>query len=121
MIIVSLHGLNNLRRLQYDLNMNDLSKIHQQLQTASSSLISEVNFTYDHGHNSDYDYACWRDIDTLMANKFSALAIVTIEWRTQSWLKVTCDHSILQSIAALPQLHKKGILRPLLPPPEYLK
>ena len=95
--------------------------VHQQLRTVSSPLISEVNFTYDHGDNRDDDYGCWGDIDTLMTQKFSALTIVTIEWRIQTWGTVAWDHSISQSVAALPKLHQKGILHPLLPPQYRLK
>ena len=118
---VSLHGLNDLRRLQYNINANQLSQIHQQLQTVSSSLISEVNFTYLHGDNKDNDYGCWGDIDTLMTERFLALSIVTIEWRVGFGRTVTWDHCVSQSIAALSKLHQKGILRPLPPPQDELK
>ena len=121
MNLASLHGLNNLRRLQYNMDANQLSQIYQQLQTVSSSLISEVNFTYHHGDSKDDDYGCWGDIDTLMTHKLSALSIVTIEWRVESGRTVTWDHCISQSIAAVPKLHQKGILRPLLPPQDELK
>ena len=121
MDLASLHGLNNLKRLQYHINASQLFRTHQQLQTVSSTLISEVNFTYHHGDNKDNDYGCWDDIDTLMTERFSALSIVTIEWRVGFGRTVTWDHCISQSIAALPKLHQKGILRPLLPPQDELK
>ena len=118
---VSLHGLNNLKRLQFNIDTNQLSQIYQQLQTVSSPLISEVNFTYHHGENGDNNYGCWGDIDTWMDVNFSALSIVTIEWRVATGRTVAWDHCVSQSIAALPKLHQKGILRPLLPPQDELK
>ena len=121
MDLVSLHGLNNLRRLQYHINASQLFQIHQQLQTVSSTLISEVNFTYHHGENGDNNYGCWGNIDTWMDDNFSALSIVTIEWRVAIGRTVSWDHCVSQSIAALPKLHQKGILRPLLPPQDELK
>ena len=86
-------------------------------------MISEVNFTYHHGDSKDDDYGCWGDIDALMTHKLPALSIVTIEWRVVTMFeeKVTWDQCISQSIAALPKLHQKGILRPLMPPQAYLK
>ena len=123
MNLVSLNGLNNLRKLEYDIHTELLSGVWQQLQTISSSLISEVNFTYTHNAGEGDSYRYWGNIDTLMTNKFSALSVVTIEWRVDTMFedKVTWDHCISQSIAALPKLHQKGILRPLMPPPHYLK
>ena len=113
--------MNNLRKLQYGIEGSQLSEIYQQLQTVSSSLISEVNFTYLHGDNKDNDYGCWGDIDTWMDDNFSALSIVTIEWRVAIGRTVAWDHCVSQSIAALPKLHHKGIMRPLLPPQDELK
>ena len=124
MDLVSLNGLNNLRKLQYDISPGSLFGIWQQLQTISSSLISEVNFTYAHLTEREDSYRYWGDIDTLMADRFSALSVVTIEWTVLPGMtqeKVTWDHCISQSIAALPKLHQKGILRPLMPPQAYLK
>ena len=123
MDLVSLNGLNNLRKLQYDISPGSLFGIWQQLQTISSSLISEVNFTYTnlftvYQYHSDRH---WGNIDTLMADKFSALSVVTIEWRVATGRTVAWDHCVSQSIAALPKLHQKGILRPLLPPQDELK
>ena len=120
--LVSLNGFNNLRKLQYDIDTRFLSGVWQQLQTISSSLISEVNFTYTHNAGDD-SYRYWGDIDTLMTNKFSALSVVTIEWRVDPTFeeKATWDHCVSHCIAALPKLHQKGILRPLLPPPYYLE
>ena len=91
--------------------------------STSSSLISEVNFTYTHLAKGDDGYRYWGNIDTLMTNKFSALSVVTIEWRVDTMFedKVTWDHCISQSIAALPKSHQKGILRPVMPPQIYLK
>ena len=122
MNLVSLNGLNNLRKLEYDIHTGLLSGVWQQLQTISSSLISEVNFTYTHNARDD-SYRYWGNIDTLMTNKFSALSVVTIEWRVDIMFehKVTWDHCISQSIATLPKLHQKGILHPLMPPQTYLK
>ena len=123
MNLVSLNGLNNLRKLQYDIHPGLLSGVWQQLQTVSSSLISEVNFTYLQLTESEDSYRYWGNIDTLMADKFSALSVVTIEWRVDTIPEeeVTWDHCISQSIAALPKLHQKGILRPLMPPQMCLK
>ena len=130
MKLVSLRGLNNLRKLQYDIETRDLSQIHQQLQTIPSTLITEVNFIYGHDSSSDNSYKVWCEIDTLMIKNLPTLSIVTIEWRVAAggllnpWEdkpRVTWDHSISQSVAALPKLHQKGILRPLLPPQEYPK
>ena len=98
--------------------MSQLSKIHQQLQTVSSSLISEVNFKYYHRSNDKDTIGRWNDLDNLMGQKFHTLSIVTITWIEYG---VTWDHCVSQCIAALPKLHQKGILRPLLPPPKYLK
>ena len=117
---VPLHGLNNLRKLQYNIDANQLSQIYQQLQTVSSSLISEINFTYHHGDNGDNNYGSWGNIDTLMAERFSALSIVTIEWRVGFGRTVTWEHCVSQSIAALPKLHQKEILRSLLPPQDEI-
>ena len=119
MNLVSLNSLNNLRKLQYDIHTELLSGVWQQLQTISSSLISEVDFTYIHLGKKVYNYRYWGDIDTLMADKFPALSVVTIEWRFEE--RATWDFCISQSIAALPKLHQMGILRPLTPPQICLK
>ena len=116
--------MNNLRKLQYNINVSQLSEIHQQLQTVSSSLISEVNFKYHHGGNDKDTFGRWNDLDDLMVQKFHALSIVTITWNEEAdygiMKRVTWDHCVSQCIAALPRLHQKGILRPLLPPPYSL-
>ena len=122
--LVSLNGLNNLRKLKYDIHKASLSRVWQQLQTISFSFISEVNFIYTHLETGDDSYRYWGNIDTLMADKFSALSVVTIEWRVSTGIseeRVTWNHCLSQSIAALPKLHQKGILRPVIPPQAYLK
>ena len=122
--IVSLYGFNNLRKLQYDTDVSQLSKLHQQLQTVSSPLISEVNFKYHHGSNDKDTIGRWNDLDDLMVQKFHTLSIVTLIWNEEEdgiMKRVTWDHCVSQCIAALPKLHQKGILRPLLPPPKILK
>ena len=119
--LVSLHGLNNLRKLQYDIDISQLSEIHQQLQTVSSSLISEVNFTYDDSVGPDHGYKDWNEIDNLVMKNFPALLRVTIEWIPFKRNQITWDDCVSHSVAALPKLHQKGILHPLLPPPFYLK
>ena len=118
--------MNSLRKLQYNINVSQLSKIHQQLQTVSSSFISEVNFKYHCGSDDKDTFGRWNDLDDLMVQKFHTLSIVTITWIVQDAESgfskgVTWDHCVSQCIAALPKLHQKGILRPLLPPPKYLK
>ena len=114
----SLHGLNNLRKLQYEIDETQLSETHWRLRTVSSSLISEVNFTIHYPPYGDYD---WNRIDHLMIQNFPALFIVTMTWFPCYKVKITWDHCISHSVSALPKLHQKGILRPLLPPPEKLK
>ena len=124
--IASLYGLNNLRKLQYNSNVSQLSEIHRQLQTVSSSLISEVNFKYHHASHDKDTIGRWNVLDDFMVQKFHTLSIVTITWIVEdienySTKRVTWDHCVSQCIAALPKLHQKGILRPLLPPPDRLK
>ena len=119
--LVSLHGLNNLRKLQYDEDISRLSGIHQQLRTISSSLISEVNFKYYDSDRGDHGYRYWNDIDNLMIQNFPALVIVTMTWIPPYVPKITWDDCVSHSVRALPKLHQKGILRPLLPPPENLE
>ena len=120
--LFSLHGLNNLRKLHYDIDQSQLSEIHQQLQTVSSSLISEVNFTLHHGYRIVADtYKTLNDIDHLIIQNFPALLIVTITWIPNLPGRITWNDCVSHSIAALPKLHHKGILRPLLPPLRYLK
>ena len=116
--IVSLYGFNNLRKLQYNIGVSQLSKLHQQLQTVSSSLISEVNFTFHCPRNYGDDDG-WGDIDNLMIQNFPALSLATMIWIAET--RVTWDHCVSRCVAALPRLHQKGILRPLLPPPRKLK
>ena len=123
--LASLHELNNLRKLQYDINLSEVSRLLQQLQTVSSSLISEVNFKYHHTSNDKDIIGRWNDLDDLMVQKFHTLAIVAITWIVEDTendcaKRVTWDHCVSQCIAALPKLHQKGILFPLLPPPDYL-
>ena len=118
--LFSLHGLNNLRKLQYDIDESQLSEIYQQLQTASSSLTSEVNFTF-HQTVNDGQYREWNDIDHFMIQNFPALFIVTMTCIPFYGEKITWDDCFSHSVSALPKLHRKGILRPLLPPPENLK
>ena len=102
------------------MNQSELSEIHQQLQTVSSSLITEVNFKYyDWGDN--HDYRAWNDIDNLMIQNFPALVIVTMTWIPPYGEKITWDNCVSHSVAALPNLHQKGILLPLLHPPKNLK
>ena len=121
--------MNNLRKLQYNIYRSQLSEIHWQLQTISSSFISEVNFKYHHGggygSSNEDTIGRWNDLDDLMVQKFHTLSIVTITWIVEGIengfrKRVTWDHCVSQCIAALPKLHQKGILRPLLPPPKYL-
>ena len=103
--------------------MSQLSEIHRQLQTVSSSLISEVNFKYHHESDDEDTVGRWNDLDDLMVQKFHTLSIVTLTWNEEEdgyRKKVTWDHCVSQCIAALPKLHQKGILHPLLPPPCYL-
>ena len=123
LVSLNVNGLNNLRKLQYDIDAGLLSGVRQQLQTISSSLISEVNFTYTHLDEGADSYGCWGDIDTLMADKFSTLSVVTIEWRVPQGVSrgKTWNYCISKSIAALPKLHQKGILRPVILPHRYLK
>ena len=118
--LFSLHGLNNLRKLQYDIDGSQLSEIHRQLQTVSSSLISEVNFTHYLRVNDD-EHRKWNDIDHFMIQNFPALFIVTMTWILLFGEKITWDDCVSRSVRALPKLHQKGILRPLFPPPYYLK
>ena len=116
----SLHGLNNLRRLQYDIDGSQLSGTHRQLRTFSFSLISEVNFTY-YLRGNDGVSREWNDIDHFMIQNFPALFIVTMTFIPLYGQKITGNDCVSHSVRALPKLHQKGILRPLLPPPEYLK
>ena len=117
--LVSLHGLNNLRKLHYGIYQSELSGIHQQLQTVSSSLISEVNFRFYSNEYSvnDDTYKTLNDIDHLIIQNFPALLIVTITWTPYHRDTITWDDCVSRSVKALPKLHQKGILRPLLPPP----
>ena len=118
--LASLHGLNNLRKLHYDFDRSKLSEIPKQLQTVSSSLISEVNFTY-YLRGNDGEHREWNDIDHFMIQNFPALLIVTMTWFPRYKAKITWDDCVSHSVRALPKLHQKGILRTLLPPPEMLK
>ena len=119
---LSLHRLNTLRKLRYDINGSQLSEIHQQLRTVSSSLISEVNFTFHYSYLDDFEgYNHWGAIDCLMIEKFSALLIVTIEWIPVVAKKSTWANYVSRSVNTLPKLHQKGILRPVPPPPHYLE
>ena len=102
------------------MNQSELSEIHQQLQTVSSSLITEVNFKYyDWGNYNGY--RDWNDIDNLMIQNFPALVIVTITWIPPPKKRITWVDCVSRSVKALPKLHQKGILRTLLPPPDNLK
>ena len=118
--LFSLHGLNNLRKLQYDIDGSQLSETHWQLRTVSFSLISEVNFTY-YLRVNDGEYKEWNDIDHFMIQNLPALVIVTMTWIPLYGQKITWDDCISHSVRALPKLHQKGTLRPLLPPPNKLK
>ena len=118
--------MNSLRKLQYNINVSQLPEIHQQLQTVSSSFISEVNFKYHCGSDDKDTIGYWNDLDDLMVQKFHTLSIVTITWIVEDtengfMKRVTWDHCVSQCIAALPKLHQKGILRPLLPPSHLLE
>ena len=112
--------MNNLRKLQYEIKMSQLSDIHRQLQTVSFALISEVNFTYSLMDNGG-EHREWDNIDHFMIQNFPALVIVTMTWIPLYGMKITWDNCVSHSVKALPKLHQKGILRPLLPPPENLK
>ena len=120
--LASLHGLNNLRKFQYDFDRSKLSEIPKQLQTVSSSLISEVNFTFYHDNYLRYDdYIDLDDIDYLMIQQFPALLMVTIIWIFPPGQRITWDDCVSRSVKALPKVHAKGILCPLLSPPQNLK
>ena len=121
--LFSLHGLKSLRKLQYDIERPQLSEIHRHLRTVSFSLISEVNFTCHQSPNNG-EYREWNDIDHFMIQNFPALVIVTMTWIPSHMpyeIKFTWGDCVSRSVAALPKLHQKGILRTLLPPPEHLK
>ena len=121
--VASLQGLNNLRKLQYNINAKKaLSWLLQQLRTVSSALISEVNFTFDCQYDlNDDDYKNLNDIDHLMIRNFPALLVVTLTWVPHYSERITWDDCVSRSVKALPKLHQKGILRPLLPPPRCLE
>ena len=104
------------------MDISQLSEIHQQLQTVSSSLISEVNFTFHYDVNVNTDiYKTLNDIDNLIIQNFPALLKVTMTWIPNPPGRTTWNDCVSNSVAALPKLHHKGILRPLLPPPEFLE
>ena len=85
-------------------------------------MISEVNFTSHYDFNIyDDTYKTLNDIDHLMIQNFPALLIVTMTWIPFHGLRITWDDCVSCSVKALPKLHQKGILRPILPPPESLK
>lgn len=113
--IVSLYGLNNLRKLQYHIQGGKLFQLHQQLQTISSSLISEVNFIYYPNDDRDDNHEYWGDIDNLMIKKFPALRIVTMELDLDVHWRLPWARYNSKCIDALPKLHQKGILRAALP------
>ena len=119
--LVSLDGLNNLRKLQYAIDGSQISKIYDQLRTVSSSLISEVDFKCRPMRENDGHYKHWNYIDHLMIQSFPALLIVTITWIPNLPGIITWNDCVSRSVKALPKLHQKGILRPLLPPPRKLK
>ena len=114
---VSLHGCNNIRKLQYRFSSNELAKLHKHLQTVSSSLISEVHFTYE--ERRPEPRKSWTDIENLMIHKFPSLSYVTIEWN--SFREMTPAYYFSRCNDALPKLCQKGILRPILPPQGWLK
>ena len=118
--LFSLHGLNNLRKLQYDIDGSQLSGTHWQLRNVVFPLVSEVNFTYHQAVNDGVSRE-WNDIDHLMIQNFPALLMVTMTWSPRYEAKITWDDCVSRSFSALPKLHQKGILRPLLPPPHSLK
>ena len=118
--LFSLHGLNNLKKLQYDIDGSQLSLTHRQLQTVSLSLISEVNFTY-YLRVNDVEHREWNDIDHFMIQNFPALVVVTMTWIPPYKEKITWDDCVSHNVRALPKLHQKGILHTLLPPPKSLK
>ena len=116
LILVSLHGYNNIRKLQYEIIGEEIRALYQQLQTISSPLLSEVHFTYDI-NQEDHDKV-WYDIDNLMVQRFPSLSIVTIEWmffRQIAWVEY-----VSRSAKCFPKLHQRGILRTILPPADYL-
>ena len=109
-MILALHGCNNIRKLQYETDGKDILEVHQQLQTISSTLLSEVHFTS--GIEEEH-MKLWCDIDNLMARNFPSLSIVTIEWiEDESIAWVEC---VSRSVKFLPKLHQKGLLRTILP------
>ena len=67
------------------------------------------------------EYREWNDIDHFMIQNFPALVIVTMTWIPLYRKEITWDDCVSHGVRALPKLHQKGILRPLLPPPESLK
>ena len=111
MILASLHGCNNIRRLQYEIKGKEIVELYQQLQTISSSLLSEVHFTYDI-NQEDHDKV-WYDIDKLMVQNFPSLSIVTIEWIDGE--RIAWVECVSRSVKFLPKLHQKGILHTILP------
>ena len=120
--LFSLHGLNNLRKLQYAIYGSQLSLTHRQLQTVSFSLISEVNFTFYYALTIyDDTHKTLNDIEHLMIQNFPALLVVTLTWVPPRDKSITWDDCVSRSVKALPKLHQKGLLRPLLPPPSCIK
>ena len=116
MILVSLHGCNNIRKLQYEIIGEEILKLYQQLQTISSPLLSELHFTYDI-NQEDHDKV-WYDIDNLMVQNFPSLSIVTIEWLGVG--RIAWVEYVSKSAKSCPKLHEKGILRTVLPQGNHL-
>ena len=111
LILVSLHGYNNIRKLQYEIIGEEIWGLYQQLQTISSPLLSEVHFQY-YIYQEEH-LKLWYDIDNLMVQSFPSLSVVTIEWiEDESIAWVEC---VSRSVKFLPKLHQKGLLHTILP------
>ena len=116
MILVSLHGYNNIRKLQYEIIGEEIWGLYQQLQTISSPLLSEVHFIY-HIYQEEH-LKLWYDIDDLMVQSFPSLSVVTIEWL--KFATIAWKDCVSRSANYFPKLHQKGILRTILPQVECL-
>ena len=116
MILASLHGCNNIRRLQYEIKGKEIVELYQQLQTISSPLLSEVHFIYH--IDQEEHLKLWCDIDNLMVKNFLSLSIVTIEWLYPAG--VAWEDCVSRSANYFPRLHQSGILCTVLPQGDYL-
>ena len=115
-MILALHGYNNIRKLRYEIFGKEILGLYQQLQTISSTFLSEVHFTYE--IKEEEHLKLWYDIDNLMVQSFPSLSNVTIEWLgvgVIAWVEY-----VSMSAEFLPKLHQKGMLRTILPQPRYL-